>query len=187
MWEYVVAKAKVKDRLTSQVVTQKYSRVQTDMKVTYLTQPAPQYTENGPEGMVDGVYGNINYRIGGWQGWQGDMVAIVELDKVKNVKHVGARCLENMRSWIFFPKSVNVDYSLDGQTWKPYGEVKNTRFAPIHERQEESVAHIFAVNGSARAKYLKITLHNYGLLPDWHISAGQQAWIFVDELEIWKL
>jgi len=187
MWEYAVAKAKAKDRLMSQVVVQKYSRVQTDMKVTYLTQPAPQYTENGPEGMVDGIYGNINYRIGGWQGWQGDMVAIVELDKVKNVKHVGAECLENMRSWIFFPKSVKVEYSLDGQTWKPYGEVKNTRFAPIHERQEESVAHIFAVNGSARAKYLKITLHNYGLLPDWHISAGQQAWIFVDELEIWKL
>ena len=187
MWEYAVAKAKVKDRLTSQVVTQKYSRVQTDMNVTYLTEPAPQYTENGPEGMVDGVYGNANYRIGGWQGWQGDMVAVVELDKVKTVKHVGAHCLENMRSWIFFPKSVKVEYSLDGQIWKPYGEVKNTRYAPVHERQEESVVHCFAVNGSARARYLRITLHNYGPLPDWHVSAGQQAWIFVDELEIWKL
>ena len=185
--EYVVAKAKVKGRLMSQIVTQNYSRVQTDMKVTYLTQPAPQYTENGPEGMVDGVFGNSNYRIGGWQGWQGDMVAVVELEKVKTVKHVGAHCLENMRSWIFFPKSVSVEYSLDGQIWKPYGEVKNTQFAPVHERQEESVVHCFAVNGSAQAKYLKITLHNYGLLPSWHISAGQQAWIFVDELEIWKL
>ncbi len=185
--EYVVAKAKVKGRLMSQIVTQNYSRVQTDMKVTYLTQPAPQYTENGPEGMVDGVFGNSNYRIGGWQGWQGDMVAVVELEKVKTVKHVGAHCLENMRSWIFFPKSVSVEYSLDGQIWKPYGEVKNTQFAPVHDRQEESVVHCFAVNGSAQAKYLKITLHNYGILPSWHISAGQQAWIFVDELEIWKL
>jgi hypothetical protein len=185
--EYVVAKAKVKGRLMSQTVTQNYSRVQTDMKVTYLTQPAPQYTENGPEGMVDGVFGNSNYRIGGWQGWHGDMVAVVELEKVKTVKHVGAHCLENMRSWIFFPKSVSVEYSLDGQIWKPYGEVKNTQFAPVHERQEESVVHCFAVNGLAQAKYLKITLHNYGLLPSWHISAGQQAWIFVDELEIWKL
>ncbi len=185
--EYVVAKAKVKGRLMSQTVTQNYSRVQTDMKVTYLTQPAPQYTENGPEGMVDGVFGNSNYRIGGWQGWQGDMVAVVELEKVKTVKHVGAHCLENMRSWIFFPKSVSVEYSIDGQIWKPYGEVKNTQFAPVHDRQEESVVHCFAVNGSAQAKYLKITLHNYGILPSWHISAGQQAWIFVDELEIWKL
>lgn len=185
--EHVVAKAKIKGCLMSQVVQQNYSRVQTDMKVTYLTQPAPQYTENGPEGMVDGVYGNINYRIGGWQGWQEDMVAVVELEKVKTVKHVGAHCLENMRSWIFFPKSVSVEYSLDGQIWKPYGEVKNTQFVPVHERQEESVVHCFAVNGSAQAKYLKITLHNYGLLPDWHISAGQQAWLFVDELEIWKL
>ena len=65
--------------------------------------------------------------------------------------------------------------------------MKNTRYAPVHERQEESVVHCFAVNGSARARYLRITLHNYGPLPDWHVSAGQQAWIFVDELEIWKL
>ena len=187
MWEYVAAKAKIDGRLESKVVNQFYSRVQTDMNVTYLTKPSPLYTENGPEGMVDGVYGPINYRIGGWQGWQGDMVAIVELDKVKTVKHVGVHCLENMRSWIFFPTKVTVEYSLDGQQWQPYGEVKNTQFAAVHARQEESDAFVFAVNGLARAKYLKITAENYGKMPDWHLSAGEQAWLFVDEIEIWKL
>ena len=187
MWEYVVAKAKAEDRLESQSVVQHYSSVQTDKHVTYLTQPAPQYTENGPEGMVDGVYGSENYRIGGWQGWQGDMVAVVELEKVQNVKHVGLRCLENMRSWIFFPKSVKVEYSLDGENWQPYGEVKNTQFAAIHARQEESVVHDFSVNSTARAKYIKVTATNFGSLPEWHVSAGEQAWIFADELEIWKL
>lgn len=174
--------AQVEGRLMSQPVTQHLVRTSTDKHVTYLTQPAPQYTENGPEGMVDNIFGTTNYRIGGWQGWQEDMVATVELDKVQTIRTVGVDCLENMRSWVFFPKSVKVEYSLDGQTWQPYGEVENTQFAAVHARQEESVQHTFAVSGSAKAKYVKITVKNYGLLPQWHISAGQQAWVFVDEI-----
>ncbi len=105
-------------------------KVQTDKRVTYLTQPAPQYTENGPEGMVDNLYGNINYRIGGWQGWKGDFVAMVELDKEKQVNLVGVNCLENMRSWIFYPKSLKVEYSLDGENWLPYGDKLEFKEAP---------------------------------------------------------
>ena len=170
--------------LRSQTVRHVEVKMSTDKHVTYLTQPAPQYIENGPEGMVDRIYGTTNYRIGGWQGWQGDMVAVVEMDKEQTVRSVGLDCLENMRSWVFFPKSVEVEVSVDGQIWQPYGEVRNTQFAAVHARQEESVTHTFAVTGNARAKYVKISARNYGLLPEWHISAGQQAWLFADEIII---
>ena len=170
--------------LPSQVVRHVEVKTSTDKHVTYLTQPAPQYTENGPEGMVDRIFGTTNYRIGGWQGWQGDMVAVVELDNEQKITMVGLNCLENMRSWIFFPKSVKVEYSLDGKTWMPYGEVRNTSFAPVHSRQEESVTHLFGVMKQARAKYIKVTATNFGHLPDWHVSAGEQAWLFVDEIMI---
>ena len=40
---------------------------------------------------------------------------------------------------------------------------------------------------NVRAKYFKLTVKNYGKLPEWHLSAGEQAWLFVDEIEIWKL
>jgi roadblock/LC7 domain-containing protein len=89
-----------------------------------------------------------------------------------------------MRSWVFFPKSVSVEYSLDGKAWKRYGEVQNTQFATVHARQEESVTHTFTVNGNARAKFIKITAKNFGTLPEWHVSAGEQAWLFVDEIII---
>lgn len=174
--------AQWKGRLRSQAVRHIEVRTETDKHVTYLTQPAPQYTENGPEGMVDRIFGTTNYRIGGWQGWQGDMVAVVELDKEQTISSVGLDCLENMRSWIFFPKNVKVEYSLDGQSWKAYGEVINTQYAAIHARQEEYNTQIFTVSGTARAKYIKVTAMNYGPLPDWHVSAGEQAWIFVDEI-----
>ena len=171
-------------RLRSQTVRHVEVKTSTDKQVTYLTQPAPQYTENGPEGMVDNIFGNINYRIGGWQGWQGDMVAVVELDKEKTVHHIGLDCLEHMRSWIFFPSDVLMETSLDGEHWTLFGEVSTTQFPTEHSRQEEMVRHEFCADGAARAKYIKITATNFGLLPEWHVSAGQQAWIFADEIVI---
>ncbi|MBR6844864.1 MAG: GH92 family glycosyl hydrolase [Bacteroidales bacterium] len=171
-------------RLPSQKVNHKEVKVSTDKHVTYLTQPAPQYIENGPEGMVDNIYGNTNYRIGGWQGWQGDMVAVVELDKEQKVNMVGLNCLENMRSWIFYPKKVVIEYSLDGKDWKPYGEVPELERVPEHSQQEASTTQLFGVVKSVRAKYFRITGKNFGPLPAWHISAGEQAWLFADEIVI---
>ncbi len=174
--------------LPSQTVRHIEVKVQTDKHVTYLTQPAPQYTENGPEGMVDNIHGTTNYRIGGWQGWQEDMVAVVELDKEKSVKMVGVNCLQNMRSWIFYPKSVKIEYSTDGENWQPYGTVPELVDAPgeksAQQRQEECTTQLFAVMKGVRAKYFKLTVENYGPLPDWHISAGEQAWVFADEIII---
>ena len=171
-------------RLPSQVVRHVEVKTSTDKHVTYLTQPAPQYTENGPEGMVDRIFGTANYRIGGWQGWQGDMVAVVELDKEQKITMVGLNCLENMRSWIFFPKCVEISYSLDGENWEPYGLARDVQFPVVHSRQEESVTHTFGVKKTVRAKYIRIDAENYGLLPDWHVSAGEQAWLFADEIVI---
>lgn len=174
--------------LSSQTVRHVEVKTSTDKHVTYLTQPAPQYTENGPEGMVDNIYGTTNYRIGGWQGWQGDMVAVVELDQEQTVHIVGVNCLENMRSWIFYPKSVKIEYGTDGKNWKQYGTVPKLVDAPgeksAQQRQEESSTQLFAVKKTARVKYLKVTAQNYGALPDWHISAGEQAWLFADEIII---
>ena len=175
-------------RLRSQTVRHVEVKTSTDKHVTYLTQPAPQYTENGPEGMVDNIYGTTNYRIGGWQGWQGDLVAVVELDQEQKVSMVGVNCLENMRSWIFYPKRVKIEYSADGKNWQTYGTLTELVEVPgeksAQQRQGESTTHLFAVKKSVRAKYLKITAENFGKLPDWHISAGEQAWLFADELVI---
>ena len=171
-------------RLPSQKVTHKEVKTSTDKHVTYLTQPAPQYTENGPEGMVDNILGDINYRIGGWQGWQGDMVAVVELDREQTIHHVGLDCLEHMRSWIFFPSDVLFEVSHDGERWQTFGEVSSTQFPTEHGRQEEMVRHEFMADGTAQAKYVKVTATNFGRLPGWHVSAGEQAWLFADEIII---
>ncbi len=169
----------------SPVVDQTLRRFIADKKLSYITKPAPQYTENGEQGLIDRLYGTTNYRIGGWQGWQGDVEVVVDLLRSKTVTSVGVDCLENMRSWVFFPSKVEVSVSNDGKTYQPWASVANTDYPTTRDRQEESVQHTFVCRGPyVTARYLRIKATNFGKMPDWHVSAGEQAWCFVDEIEV---
>ena len=167
----------------SAVVTHRLTHTQSDRQLTYLTQPAPQYAENGPTGLIDRLYGTSNFRIGGWQGWQEDMKVVVDLLQPRSITTVGVDCLENMRAWIFYPTEVIVEVSADGQSYSPFGSVTNKDFAPTLERQEVEGTNTFTVHGNAsEIRYVRITATNFGKLPRWHVSAGEQAWLFVDEI-----
>ena len=169
----------------SAVVTHRRTRTQSDLKLTYITKPAPQYYENGETGLIDRLHGTENYRIGGWQGWQGNCEVVVDLLEPRTVSSVATECLENMKSWVFFPTRVEVEVSDDGTNYRPFGSVDNRDFPATLERQELSVVHNFIVNGTPTlARYVRIKALNYGKLPKWHISAGEQAWLFVDEIEV---
>ncbi|MBR3828606.1 MAG: glycoside hydrolase family 92 protein [Bacteroidales bacterium] len=169
----------------SSVVTHRLTRTQTDRTLTYITQPAPQYSENGPTGLIDRLHGTSNYRIGGWQGWQEDCRVVVDLLDTRIVSAVDVECLENMKSWIFFPTRIEVEVSADNANWQPFGSIDNREFPTTLERQELSTVHNFVVNGTpTAARYVRIHARNFGPLPKWHISAGEQAWLFVDEIEV---
>ena len=169
----------------SPVVNHRLTRYIPDKQLTYLTPPDPQYRENGEEGLTDRLYGTPNYRIGGWQGWKGDMEVLVDLHETRLLTSVGVDCLEQMRSWIFFPRRVEVSVSTDGKHYTPWAQVENDQFAAVRERQEESVKHTFTCAGPyCQARYVRVKAVNYGPLPDWHVSAGEPAWIFVDEVEV---
>ena len=169
----------------SPVVTHRRTRTRSDLRLTYITRPAPQYSENGETGLIDRLHGTANYRIGGWQGWQGDCELVVDLLEPRTVSSVATECLENMKSWIFFPSRIEVEVSDDGTNYHPFGSVDNRDFPATLDRQELSTVHNFTVNGTPTlARYVRIKAVNYGKLPKWHISAGEQAWLFVDEIEV---
>ena len=169
----------------SPVVSHRLTRYIPDKQLTYLTQPDPQYRENGEEGLTDRLYGTTNYRIGGWQGWTGDMEVVVDLHETRLLTSVGVDCLEQMRSWIFFPRRVEVSVSTDGKHFSPWAQVDNDQYPAERSRQEESVKHTFTCTGTyCQARYVRVKAVNYGPLPDWHVSAGEPAWLFVDEVEV---
>ena len=72
---------------------------------------------------------------------------------------------------------MEVSVSTDGKTYNPFGTAKARS-----EKNEEVRVLDLEVKGKAKARYVKVKIKNYGLLPEWHISAGNQAWLFVDEV-----
>ncbi|MBO7445694.1 MAG: GH92 family glycosyl hydrolase [Bacteroidales bacterium] len=161
----------------SYVVTANYKLYQKDRDIQYITHPNPQYFAGGNDGLIDNERGPINYRIGGWQGFTGDCELIIDLHHSTPITKVGAGCLEEQRAWIFYPYAMEVSVSDDGEHFTSFGTqaITTTRNDNAHIQDVE-------VKGSATARYVKVKLRNYGKLPSWHISAGEQAWLFIDEI-----
>ena len=162
---------------SSQVAEAHYIRYTRDKDLTYVTKPDPQYYAGGDAGLVDNLRGKVNYRIGGWQGFTTDFEVVIDLRETKKFTEVGAGCLEEQRAWIFYPRGIEVYVSNDGKDYTLFGK-KNI------DVPRADGAHIddFTVNGKGNARYVKIKIQNYGKMPEWHISAGSQAWLFVDEV-----
>ena len=162
---------------TSKVAEAHYVQYKKDKDITYITKPDPQYYSGGDAGLIDNLRGKANYMIGGWQGFLSDCEVVIDLRENKPITTVGAGVLENIKAWIFFPQGMEVSVSTDGKTYMPFGTAKARS-----EKNEEVRVLDLEVKGKAKARYVKIKIKNYGLLPEWHISAGNQAWLFVDEV-----
>jgi hypothetical protein len=163
----------------SNVVEAHYFKFQKDKSIKILSKYSSQYTADGDEGLIDYIRGNVNFRLGGWQGYQAqDFEAIVDLESVQEVHEIGAGFLRDIRSWIFFPTSMQVEISLDGVHYTTYGD-----FVCPHSHEDYTpMVEDFMIRKEAKARYIKVKADNYGVLPEWHLGAGYPAFIFIDEI-----
>ena len=169
----------------SKVVTARYVRFEKDKAVRYIKTPDPMYSDGGGDALVDRIEGRENFRLGGWQGWRGDMDVVVDLFDVRPIKEVGVCCLQDMRAWVFFPSAIEIESSVDGTTFAPLAATDLSRQGePQESRQDERSKQLFTVGCNAKARYLHIVARNYGALPSWHVSAGEQAWLFCSEITV---
>jgi hypothetical protein len=132
--------------------------------------------------LIDGVNGDLNWRKGNWQGYQNNnMVAVIDLGKIQSVQSITLNCLQDINAWIVYPKQINFYTSTNGKTFFKAGEITNQ----LNETDTQSAIKNFTINmASAKIKFIKIEATQYGALPSWHLGAGGQSHIFVDEIEI---
>ncbi len=172
---------------TSRVVTANFHRIPHDWKLTLLAKYSTQYTGGGDSALIDGIRGTTNWTSGAWQGyWGKDLVAVVDLGKPQMISKLGAGFLQEAGSWIWMPRSVNFELSLDGQTWKPVLTIPND----VPDGSDPAVnvgtlAKDFVKNITRQeARYVRMTAVNFGKIPAWHPGHGGDAWIFADEIII---
>ncbi len=164
----------------SLVVTASYHRIPHDWKITLLSTYSSQYTGGGDLALIDGIRGTTNWTGGAWQGYQGkDLVAVIDLGEVQQVSKVGVGFLQDIASWIWMPRAIEVLLSLDGKTFGSGFSITNE----VSEKREGAITNDFVGSITpTNARYIRIRALNFGKIPAWHPGSGEDAWIFVDEI-----
>ncbi len=158
-----------------------YYKKPNNWSINISSTPHPQYTANGSESLIDGLYGSTDWRKGRWQGYQGsDLELVLDLQKIQTINEVGGNFLQDVGPWIMMPKEMIIYTSEDSVNYTEQGKVLQT----VSDTNMKVVIQnmIYKFPKPIQTRYIKIKATNYGKLPQWHISKGEPAYIFVDEV-----
>ncbi len=150
--------------------------------IKLLTSYSPQYTGGGDSALVDGIRGTEDFRLGAWQGYEGNNLdAVIDLGTSKTITDVALGCLQDINSWIFFPTEAKFFFSENQTAWTDSIIIKND-VSPKNETVERKDFGKEIQN--IHARYIRVEGTNVGICPPWHKGAGNKAWLFVDEVTV---
>jgi predicted alpha-1,2-mannosidase len=158
-----------------------YKKIKGGRSIVLQTEYANEYSAGGDQGLIDLLRGSDNFRTGQWQGYWGENLhATVNLGEVEEINKITVGSLQDIKSWIFYPKQVSVSISMDGKEFKKVKTILNI----FSDKEYGSFTQdfVFHFKIPLQAKYVKIEAENYGKIGDWHLGAGNDAWLFVDEI-----
>ncbi|HEV2826589.1 MAG TPA: GH92 family glycosyl hydrolase [Pyrinomonadaceae bacterium] len=159
-----------------------FRRIPHDWSINIASHYSSQYAAGGELAVIDGIRGNRNFSTGSWQGYQGqDFVAIIDLGKVQDINKVGAGFLQDLSSWIWMPRRVEFEFSIDGQEYASAATIANE---VLDKEYGVIVRDFIRTIAPRKARYVRVKAYNYGRIPEWHPGKGGEAWIFVDEVII---
>jgi predicted alpha-1,2-mannosidase len=139
-----------------------------------------QYTGGGDEGLIDGIRGTLNWASGEWQGYQPhDLVVVIDLQRETEIKRVGGGFLQDARPWIWMPTRIEFEVSSDGVNYVKVADIKTDvdprDMTPTIRDYKQDIRLV-------KARYVRVRAYNLGKIPSWHPGAGDDAFIFVDEI-----
>ncbi|QIK56014.1 family 20 glycosylhydrolase [Dysgonomonas sp. HDW5B] len=174
----------VRDGIQSKIYSKEFSFNKATAKPIELkNQPDKKYTFNGAITLVDGQEGYKNsYRTGLWLGFLGeDMVATIRLGGQTAVSSVRVNQFINSRGGLLFAKSIKIEVSDDGKTFREVG----FKTQPIlNEHIKPQIFEVKETFDTVKANYIRVTLEAVEGLPAWHEKAGAKAYIMVDEIVV---
>jgi predicted alpha-1,2-mannosidase len=166
---------------SSYTETATFIRIPYRKTISYVITYSHLYTAGGRNGLIDGVYGDTN-AFGGWQGFFGDdFEATIDLGQVRSFTIIESTFLQQYPSWIWLPEQVTYEVSTDGDNF--HEVFSKTNVVPLDE-PGSFIRGFKAEIGETSARYVKVKAKNIGKCPPWHPGAGENAWIFIDEIRI---
>lgn len=168
--------------IPTSVQTAKYVKRPLGLNLTLLSEYAPQYSGAGKNTLVDGIKGSEDFRLGGWQGYQGiDLVADIEVRNSNPVKSLSIGFFQDINAWIFMPAKVELWASVDGKEYRLISsinnEIPNDQWGVILKEFEFPAMNI-------ADRFLRVKAISIKQCPENHKGSGYPAWIFTDEISI---
>lgn len=139
----------------------------------------PEYPSKKERTLVDGNpgYGDFSF---GWLAFeQKPMIATLDLGKITAINTVEMNFLEDTRHWIIRPKSVQIEYSIDGQNYISLG-MENLGF-PLQSDTPQKINSAFK-DLNIKARYVRVTAENQRKTPDFYSNKHRKPMLACDEI-----
>ena len=173
----------MKNAIKSNMVSSSYVKKDGNRTLSLFSKYNNQYNAGGDGALIDGLRGPNSYPTGFWQGFQGqDFEAVVDLSELKKISKVSIGAIQEIKSWIWFPKDIEFYASKDGENFKKIGFIENE----FPTNKYGSFVNNFEIllDKSILSRYIKIKAINFGKCPKWHLGDGGETWLFFDEIII---
>lgn len=138
-----------------------------------------KYSGAGKMTLADGERSNEGFADGKWLGFEGeDLILTADLGEIKTVNTITLGMLQHHGVWIFQPREVTFEISVDGENYTQAGIQKFN----IESGQAKTNLDIRQAINGRKARYIRVHAKNIGTCPEWHAGNGGRAWLFADEL-----
>jgi hexosaminidase len=144
------------------------------------TLPDKKYDKGGSRAWVNGCLGNDEqFSDDEWLGWEGKAFnGTIDFGKAVITSSLQTRFFQKPSGWVWVAKKVIVQISEDGKHFKTIGE----KDVPVPAKDGASS---FRMTWEpVRAKYMRIIAEPLGKIPAGNTGAGDDAWLFVDEMVV---
>jgi hexosaminidase len=146
--------------------------------IQFKTAPHQKYNHDPEFTLVNGEKGSFPMRKNEWNAWLGEDVEItIDLQSVQEISSIEIGCLLDQTSWIWLPKEIWISASAKGKKYKALGVSKGIAmgFCRIDFKSNFD---------KTKARYIKINAKNPGKIPSGNPGAGEDCWMFFDEILI---
>ncbi len=150
----------------------------TGKNLTFKYPPSKYYNAGGGFTLVNGVKALIPRVNSEWLGWSGDtMVVTIDLGKPTTIYKVEPGFLNEEHNWIYLPAAMIIEVSKDGINYRPVASAT---------RQQIQAAGRFVKCefSETSARYVRISAYPSGKIPSGKPGAGENSWLFCDEIII---
>ncbi|AZA77620.1 hypothetical protein EG347_08875 [Chryseobacterium sp. G0186] len=164
----------------SSIATAHFNRRPNYWNIHVLSKAAPPYTTNSKLALIDGIRGDIDWKKGEWEGYQGqNFEAIIDFKSPQHVTTLSSTYLQDSKAWILMPKKVEYYASMNGKDFILLKTIDNT----VDPKDENvQVKDFTAEILPTESQYIKVKAYYPGKIPKWQHGTEKETYIFVDEI-----